>query len=67
MHREFARVGQPVLDAAIGSARTRRVGDTQTWDRGFSEDVAPLVACAAAAYRLGVLACAPYDLLESVL
>jgi hypothetical protein len=43
------------------------VGDTQTWDRGFSEDVAPLVACAAAAYRLGVLACAPYDLLESVL
>ena len=59
-------VGQPALDMAISGARTRRVGDTQTWDRGFSGDISALVACAAAAYRLGVLASAPYDLLQSV-
>jgi phage terminase large subunit-like protein len=60
-------VGQPALDMAVSSARTRRVGDSETWDRGFTEDVSPLVACAAAAYRLGVLASAPYDILLSVL
>jgi hypothetical protein len=63
----IVHVSQRELDAAVGSARTRRMGDTSTWDRGFSEDVSPLVAAAAAAYRLGVLACAPYDVLDSVL
>jgi len=60
-------VGQPALDIAISGARTRRMGDATTWDRGFSEDVSPLVACSAAAYRLGVLSSAPYDLRQSVL
>jgi hypothetical protein len=62
----IVHVSQPALDLAIGGARTRRSGDSQTWDRGFSEDVSALVACAAAAYRLGVFANAPYDLLASV-
>lgn len=58
---------QAELDVAVANARTRRVGDAETWDRGYSEDVSPLVACAAAAYRWGLLDSAPYDVLTSVL
>jgi hypothetical protein len=55
-------VGQAVLDTAVSNAKTRRSGDAETWDRGYSE----LVACAAASYRWGLLADRGYDLLDSV-
>lgn len=61
-------VGQPELNAAIGNARVRQVGESQRWDRredGF--DISPLVACSGALWRFGVLDSAPYDLLASVL
>lgn len=46
-----SHVGQPVLDAAVGSAKTRSMGEGETWERDGRVDISPLVACAAAAYR----------------
>ena len=60
-------VGQPELDVAVANARTRRMGDAETWDRDFQTDISPLVAAAAAFHRWKVLADAPYDVLASVL
>ncbi len=62
-------VGQPELNAAISNARVRQVGEGQRWDRreGDGFDISPLVACAGALWRWGVLDSAPYDLLASVL
>jgi phage terminase large subunit-like protein len=64
---ELVHVGQAELDVALANARTRRTRDAETWDRGYSEDISPLVACAAASYRWGLLDSAPYDMLGSVL
>jgi len=64
----LVHVGQPELGAAIANARVRQVGESQRWDRrddGF--DISPLVACAGALWRWGVLDAAPYNLLDSVL
>ena len=44
-------VGQPELDTAIGKARTRRMGDAETWERDVSMDISPVVAAAAAFHR----------------
>ncbi len=63
-----AHTGQPELNTAIGNARVRQVGEAQRFDRrddGF--DISPLVACAGALWRWGVLDSAPYDILASVL
>jgi hypothetical protein len=61
-------VGQPDLDNAVANARTRRMGDAETWDRDdFQTDISPLVAAAAAFHRWKVLADVPYNVLESVL
>jgi hypothetical protein len=60
-------VGQPDLDVAVANARTRRMGDAETWDRDFRVDISPLVAAAAAYHRWNVLAEQPYNVLESVL
>lgn len=63
----LVHAGQAELDVAVASARTRRTGDAETWDRGYSEDISALVAAAAASYRWGVLSNAAYDLKASVL
>jgi hypothetical protein len=47
-------VGQPELDVAVANARTRRMGDAETWDRDFAVDVSALVAAAAAFHRWGL-------------
>lgn len=61
-------VGQAELAVAVANARTKRAGDAETWDRGYSEDISALVACAAASYRWGLLGKNQhYDLLTSVL
>ena len=63
----LVHVGQQELDVAVANARTRRLGDGETWDRGYSEDMSPLVAVAAASYRWGLSASPPYDVLDSAL
>lgn len=53
-------VGQPELDRAVANARTRKLGDSETWDRTKeSIDDSPLVSAAAAFYRWGLLAPIP--------
>jgi phage terminase large subunit-like protein len=48
----LVHVGQPELDAAVGNARTRYVGESEVWDRrNRSIAISPLVACATAAHR----------------
>lgn len=48
-------VGQPELDAAVGNARTRMVGESEQWDRRDAKiDDSPLVACSGAFYRWGL-------------
>jgi len=60
--------GQPELDVAVANARTRRMGDSETWDRAdFQNDISPLVAAGAAFHRWKVCAEQPYNVLESVL
>lgn len=50
--RLFVHVGQPDLDAAVGNARTRYVGEAEVWDRrNRSINNSPLVACSTAAHR----------------
>jgi hypothetical protein len=67
-HARVVPAGQAELAVAVSVAKTRRAGDAETWDRGYSEDISALVACAAATYRWGLLAGhQPYDLLTSVL
>ncbi len=48
-------VDQPELNAAVGAAITRRVGERERWDRRIpSVDLSPLVAVSGAAWRLAV-------------
>ena len=47
-------VGQPELDVAVATARTRRSGDAETWERDVSTDISALVAAAAAFHRWGL-------------
>lgn len=57
-----AHVGQPVLDKSIENAQTRRVGESEQWDRRDQRfDDSPLVACSAAFYRWGVLQSVPTE------
>jgi phage terminase large subunit-like protein len=44
-------VGQQELDVAVANARTRRMGECETWDRDFAVDISALVAAATAAHR----------------
>ncbi len=51
----LVHVGQPELDRAIANAKTRRVGETEQWDRrDVKIDDSPLVAVSAALYRWGL-------------
>jgi hypothetical protein len=46
---DLAHHGQPALDAAVGAADARRVGDVWSWDRRApGARLAPLTACTAA-------------------
>lgn len=57
--------GQPVLDKSIENAKTRRVGESEQWDRRDAKfDDSPLVACSAAFYRWGVLQSKPVEVWE---
>lgn len=48
----IVHVGQAELDVAVANARTRKLGESEIWDRTKeSIDISPVVACAAAAYR----------------
>ncbi len=61
-------VGQPELDRAVANAQTRRVGESEQWDRRDPKvDDSPLVACSAALYEWGLKYDPNYDILESVL
>ena len=52
----LVHVGQPELDRAMANAQTRRVGESEQWDRRDPKvDDSPLVACSAALYRFGLL------------
>lgn len=46
-------VGQGELDAAVAKVKTRKLGDSETWESG-DFDESPVVACAAAFYRWGL-------------
>lgn len=51
----LVHVGQPELDAAIANAQTRRVGESEQWDRrDIKVDDSPLVSVSAAFYRWGL-------------
>ena len=51
----MVHVGQPELDRAVANAQTRRVGESEQWDRRDPKvDDSPLVACSAALYRWGM-------------
>ncbi|WRQ08745.1 hypothetical protein JDBV09_00100 [Mycobacterium phage mika] len=53
-------LGQAELDRAVKNASTRRVGDSERWDRRDPKvDDSPIVACSAAYYRWGVVNVAP--------
>lgn len=47
-------VGQGELDAAVAKVRTRKLGDSETWESADGVDESPVVACAAAFYRWGL-------------
>jgi hypothetical protein len=47
-----SHLGQPPLDAAIGAARRRQIGDDWAWARRVGGDVCPLVAVTLARYGL---------------
>lgn len=56
----LGHVGQPELDAAVGNARTRYVGDTQHWDqRDRAIDMTPLVSASCAQQRWAMKTAAP--------
>lgn len=64
----IVHVGQAELDKAIANAQTRRVGESEQWDRRDPKvDDSPLVACSAALYEWGLKYDPNYDILESVL
>lgn len=64
----LVHVGQPELDRSVANAQTRRVGESEQWDRRDPKvDDSPLVACSAALYEWGLKYDPNYDILESVL
>lgn len=51
----IVHVDQPELNAAVGGAITRRIGERERWDRRVpSVDLSPLVAASGAAWKLAV-------------
>lgn len=61
-------VGQAELDRAIANAQTRRVGESEQWDRRDPKvDDSPLIACSAALYEWGLKYDPNYEILESIL
>lgn len=61
-------VGQVELDRAVANAQTRRVGESEQWDRRDPKvDDSPLVACSAALYEWGLKYDPNYEILESIL
>jgi hypothetical protein len=48
----ISHLGQAPLDAAIGAARKRQIGDTWAWARRVGGDVSPLVAVTLARFGL---------------
>lgn len=51
----LVHVGQAELDTAVANAQTRRVGESEQWDRRDPKgDDSPLVAASAALYRFGL-------------
>jgi hypothetical protein len=48
----MCHLGQPQLDAAVGAARKRQIGDTWAWARRVGGDVSPLVAVTLARHGL---------------
>lgn len=64
----MVHVGQPELDRAVANAQTRRVGESEQWDRRDPKvDDSPLVACSAALYEWGLKYDPNYEILESIL
>lgn len=64
----LVHVGQAELDRAIANAQTRRVGESEQWDRRDPKvDDSPLVACSAALYEWGLKYNPDYEILESIL
>lgn len=64
----LVHVGQPELDRAVANAQTRRVGESEQWDRRDPKvDDSPLVAVSAALYEWGLKYDPNYEILESVL
>lgn len=64
----LVHVGQPELDRAVANAQTRRVGESEQWDRRDPKvDDSPLVACSAALYEWGLKYDPNYEILESIL
>ena len=64
----IVHVGQAELDKAIANAQTRRVGESEQWDRRDPKvDDSPLIACSAALYEWGLKYDPNYEILESVL
>jgi hypothetical protein len=63
----IAHTKQTQLDAAVGSARTRFVGDAQEWNGRGPIDVSPIRAVTIAAHRFAELDGDDYDPLSSVL
>lgn len=65
---ELVHVGQGELDRAVANAQTRRVGESEQWDRRDPKvDDSPLVACSAALYEWGLKYDPNYEILESIL
>ncbi|TXH47812.1 MAG: hypothetical protein E6Q97_26285 [Desulfurellales bacterium] len=63
--RTVVHVSQPVLDKSVENAKTRRVGESEQWDRRDPKfDDSPLVACSAAFYRWGLLQTKPVEVWE---
>jgi hypothetical protein len=48
----FRHIGQPLLNAALGAARKRPLGDAWAWHRRDQTDISPLVAVTNAHYGL---------------
>jgi phage terminase large subunit-like protein len=52
MERKLRHIGQPLLNAALGSARKRDLGDAWAWHRRDYTDISPLVSVTNALYGL---------------
>jgi hypothetical protein len=50
--RKLRHIGQPLLNAALGSARKRDLGDAWAWHRRDYTDISPLVSVTNALFGL---------------